>query len=141
VPEAEPFAVGDGALPTHLTLAGPWPLETPLPLRQLEGLRASIDGERYALDRVGTLGDAVCLFPDPDSERMLMGRREKVLDLVGARDGVDTSWRLHVTIGRGLRARPEIEASVLPLLPLRCEIDGLLLARRDANARVTSRAL
>jgi 2'-5' RNA ligase superfamily len=150
VPEAEPFVgpfrrAGDWSsghgIPAHLTIAGPWPLATCLPLRPLRKLRAAIDGERYTLGTIGTLGDAVCLFPDDD--RALLSWRESVLAAVGSSDDTDAGWRIHLTVSRGLAppAMREIEASIATALPLHCEIDGLLIAKHEADSRITVQPL
>jgi hypothetical protein len=98
-------------------------------------------GERYKLAAVGTLGDAVCLFPDDD--RALLRWRKSILAMVGASDDTDASWRMHLTLSRGLAApgMRAIEASIIPALPLQCEISGLLIARRYQDSRITMRAL
>lgn len=150
VPEAEPLVgsfrhSGDWSsgygIPAHLTLAGPWPLSTRLPLEALRKLRAAMQGECYELGALGMLGDALCIFPGDD--RALLDRRLSILAAVGAADDIDASWRMHVTVSRGLApaAMRAIEASIAPALPLRCAIDGLLIARRHPDSRITLHAL
>jgi hypothetical protein len=150
VPEAEPLVgcfrrTGDWSsghgIPAHLTIAGPWPLTTRLPIRPLRKLCSAIRGEHYKLGAIGTLGDAVCLFPDDD--RALLRWRESILAAVGASDETSESWRIHLTVSRGLAppAARAVEASIVPALPLHCEIDGLLIAQRHPDSRVTLRAL
>jgi hypothetical protein len=55
----------------------------------------------------------------------------------------DESWRTHLTVSRGLTptATRAIEAAVLPALPLRCEIDDLLIARRNEDSGTTLQSL
>jgi hypothetical protein len=60
----------------HLTLAGPWPLSHELPREGLAGLAAEARGTRYRLDRVNTLGDAICLLPQDD--RPLLSWRARI---------------------------------------------------------------
>jgi hypothetical protein len=150
VPEAEPFVdsfrrTGDWSsahgIPAHLTIAGPWPLTARLPTRTLRQICAAMQGERYELSALGTLGDALCLLPEDD--RALLRWRESILAAVGMGDDSGESWRMHLTVSRGLTppAIRAIEASIVPVLPLHCEIDGLLLARRDSDSRITLRAL
>jgi hypothetical protein len=150
VPEAEPIVgpfrhAGDWSsghgIPAHLTIAGPWPLSTRIPLHPLRKLRSAMQGERYELGTVGTLGDALCLFPDDD--RALLYWRERILSAVGASDDTDQSWRMHLTVSRGLApsAVRAVEASIRPALPLHCEIDRLLIAQRLPSSRVTLRSL
>ncbi|HTA36172.1 MAG TPA: 2'-5' RNA ligase family protein [Solirubrobacteraceae bacterium] len=150
VPEAEPLVehfrrAGDWSsghgIPAHLTIAGPWPLATRIPERALRELCSQIRGERYALSAIGTLGDALCLFPEDD--RALVHWRERILTAVGTSDETDAGWRMHLTVSRGLAppAVRTIEASIVPALPLHCEIDHLVIARRDADSRVTLQTL
>jgi 2'-5' RNA ligase superfamily len=150
VPEAEPLVSsfrrgGDWSsehgIPAHLTLAGPRPLTTCIPEDRLGKLCAEIRGERYKLDTLGPLGDAVCLFPDDD--RALLGWRGRILAAVGSDDETDESWRMHLTVGRGLAppAIGAVEASIGRALPLHCEIDRVLIAQRHAGSRVTLRPL
>jgi hypothetical protein len=95
-------------VPTHMTIAGPWPLSLRLPAQALARLAAAIQGTRFVLGTVGTLGDAVCLFPEDDSE--LLRWRASILDGVGAPDAIDESWRLHLTVCRG--SSPELVDTV-----------------------------
>jgi hypothetical protein len=121
VPEAEPFVdafrrTGDWSsghgIAAHLTIAGPWPLTTRVPVRALRELCSTIRGEQFKLDTIGTLGDAVCLFPGDD--RVLLRWRDSILTAVGANDDTDESWRMHMTVSRGVTSQEkrEIEASI-----------------------------
>ncbi|HEY1451305.1 MAG TPA: hypothetical protein VGF47_10155, partial [Solirubrobacteraceae bacterium] len=58
-------------------------------------------------------------------------------------DDTDEGWRLHLTVNRGLpsSAMRAIAASIIPTLPLCCEIGGLLIAQRHADSRITLQAL
>jgi hypothetical protein len=150
VPEAEslvsPFRhSGDWSskhgVPAHLTIAGPWPLTTRVPVDRLGKLCSEIRGEQYELGTIGPLGDAVCLFPDDD--RALLRWRRRILAVVGSGDETNESWRMHLTVSRGLTppAMGAIEASIGLALPLHCKIDRVLIAQRHADSRVTLRAL
>jgi hypothetical protein len=150
VPEAEPFVgsfrhVGDWSsghgIPAHLTIAGPWPLTTRLPVNALRKLCSAIQGEQYKLGAIGALGDTVCLFPEDD--RALLRWRDSILATVGADDDTDESWRIHLTVSRGLTpsAMRAIEASIVSALPLHCEVNGLLIAQRHPDSHITLRAL
>jgi 2'-5' RNA ligase superfamily len=110
-------------------------------VQPLRKLRAAIAGERYTLGTIGLLGDAICLFPDDD--RALLRWRRRILAAVGAVDETNESWRMHLTLSRGLTspALGAIEASIGPALPLDCKIDRLLIAQRHADSRVTLRPL
>lgn len=127
-------------VPAHITVAGPWPLSTRLPTRDLGRLAATARGIRFALATVGTLGDAISLFPEDEAQ--LPRLRALVLDAVGTPDAVDESWRLHLTVCRGAtRERvTAVEAMLGVQLPIDCEADGLLLARME-DSRVTVRPL
>jgi hypothetical protein len=50
---------------------------------------------------------------------------------------------MHLTVSRGLAppAVRTVEASLAAALPLHCEIDGLLIATRDTDSRITVQAL
>lgn len=150
VAEAEtlvkPFRqVGDWSsahgIPAHMTIAGPWPLSVPLPLPALSQLSIAIRGTRYTLASVGTLGDAICLFPEDDSA--LMHWRASVLDAVSIVDELDESWRIHLTVCRGSNGRSAdtIETAMGKALPLNCEARGLLLAQMRGDSEVTVRPL
>jgi hypothetical protein len=131
----------DEGIPAHLTIAGPWPLATRLPVRALQEFCSAMQGERYVLDAFGTLGDALCLFPDDD--RVLLRWREGILATVDACEDTDERWRMHMTVSRGLTpaAMRAIEAAITPALPLHCEIDDLLIARRRPDSGTTLRSL
>jgi hypothetical protein len=146
VTEAEPLAqpfrrAGDWSsahgVPAHMTIAGPWPLSLPLPVGALEDLRVAIAGERYTLGSAGTLGDAICLFPEEDGA--LLRWRAKILQTVGIADEVDETWRIHLTVCRVGREGDgsAIEEEMGNALPLRCEVRGLLLAQMLGDSRVT----
>jgi hypothetical protein len=142
-PEAEPIVApsrqgGDWSsrhgVPAHLTIAGPWPLAVELPLQRLAGIRHAMHGERYVLDSVGALGDAICLFPRDGAS--LLRWRARILDAVGAPDQVDENWRIHLTVSRGasLAAARESETSIARALPIACVVGDLLLAEmRDGS--------
>jgi 2'-5' RNA ligase superfamily len=149
VPEAEmavePFRrEGDWSsahgVPTHMTIAGPWPLSVSLPLDALVVLAAEARGLRFVLGEVGYLGDAISLFPEDDDK--LLRLRAAFLDAVGTPDAIDENWRLHLTVCRGAtpELRAEVEASIGDTLPIACEVNGLLLAQMD-DSRVTIRRL
>jgi len=116
-------------IPSHVTIAGPWPLSVELPIGALAGLGAAIEGTRLELPSVGVLGDAVCLFPEDDGE--LLRWRASILGAVGAPDTVDSNWRPHLTVcreaDRGTVAA--VEAAAAEALPIACEARGLLLTR------------
>lgn len=150
VPEAEatvgPFRRhGDWSsahgVPTHMTIAGPWPLSLRLPARALAGLAAAIRGTPFVLGTVGTLGDAICLFPEDD--RDLLRWRASILAAVGEADAVDEGWRLHLTVCRGAteETTTTVEEAIEEKLPIACEARGLLLARMDGEAGVSVRRL
>ena len=128
-------------IPPHITIAGPWPLDLPIPDQALAELAASIQGVQFALDSVGILGDAVCLFPEDDGE--LLRWRARILVVVGIADAVNESWRLHLTVRRGM-PHEDIEATEVALgraLPIACEARGLLLARLLGDSEVAIRQL
>ena len=150
VAEAEtlvkPFRqVGDWSsahgIPAHMTIAGPWPLSVPLPLPTLSRLSIAIRGTQYNLASVGTLGDAICLFPDEDSA--LMQWRASILDAVSVVDELDEHWRIHLTVCRGSNGRSAdtIKEAMGTALPLHCEARGLLLAQMLGDSEVTVRPL
>jgi hypothetical protein len=128
-------------VPAHMTIAGPWPLSLPLPFEALEKLRVAIGGERYTLGSAGTLGDAICLFPDDDGA--LLRWRAKILETVGAADEVDEKWRIHLTVCRVGRdgTASAVEEAMGNALPLCCEVRGLLLAQLHGDSRVTIQPL
>jgi hypothetical protein len=141
----EPFRrAGDWSsargVPTHMTIAGPWPLSVNLSVDALVALAAEARGLRFVLGEVGALGDAISLFPEDDEK--LLSLRAAILDAVGTPDAVDENWRLHLTVCRG--ATPvllaEVEASIGDTLPIACEVNGLLLAQMD-DSDVTIRQL
>jgi hypothetical protein len=122
---------------THITIAGPWPMSLRLPVRALGGLAAAIQGTRFVLGTVGTLGDAVCLFPEDDGE--LLRCRASILDAVGIADAIDEDWRLHLTVCRGAtrEAIGTVEETIGKTLPIACELRGLLLAQMLGDSEVT----
>jgi hypothetical protein len=124
-----------------MTIAGPWPLSLPLPLKALENLRVAIAGEQYTLGSAGTLGDAICLFPEDDGA--LLRWRTKILETVGTADEVDEKWRNHLTVCRAGRdgSGGAAEEAMANALPLRCEVRGLLLAQMHCDSRVTVQPL
>lgn len=128
-------------IPAHLTIAGPWPLTTRFPVDRLGELCSEIRGEQYELGTIGPLGDAVCLFPHDD--RALLRWRKRILAAVGTGDETNESWRMHLTVSRGLTpaAMGALEAAIGPALPLHCKIDSVLIAQRRADSRVTLRPL
>jgi hypothetical protein len=150
VPQAEalvePFRrTGDWSraygVPAHMTIAGPWPLSLELPFRALRNVRAAIAGEQFTLTSAGTLGDAICLFPEND--RALMRWRKRILDAVGDVDQVNEEWRMHLTVCRTSRQGTigAIEQAVAKALPVNCEVRGLLLAQMHGDSRVTVKPL
>lgn len=128
-------------VPPHITIAGPWPSSVRLPIRALEGLAAAIQGTRFVLGSVGTLGDAACLFPEDDGE--LLRWRASILGAVGTPDAVDGSWRVHLTVCRGASqdAVAAVEDRLAGALPIACEARGLLLAQMVDGSEVTIRQL
>jgi hypothetical protein len=127
-------------VPPHITIAGPWPLSVELPTRALEGLAAAIRGVRFVLSSVGTLGDAVCLFPGDDDE--LLRWRASILGAVGTPDAIDGSWRVHLTVCRGASEDvATIEERIGENLPIACEAQGLVLAQMLGDSEVTIRQL
>jgi 2'-5' RNA ligase superfamily protein len=128
-------------VPAHMTIAGPWPLSLCLPLQALRGLSATIAGERYTLESVGTLGGAICLFCEDD--HALLRWRASILKAVGVPDGVDEQWRIHLTVCRESRegTAGAVEEAMGNALPLRCEVRGLLLAQMHSDSRVTVQPL
>jgi hypothetical protein len=126
-------------IPSHITIAGPWPLSVELPTGALKGLAEAIKGTSLELSSVGTLGDAVCLFPEDDGE--LLRWRASILGAVGTPDTVDGSWRPHLTVCReGDRGTvAAVEAATAEALPIACEARGLLLARMLGESEVTVR--
>jgi hypothetical protein len=115
-------------IPAHLTLAGPWPLSHELPREHLAELAAEARGTRYRLDFVDLLGNAICLLPEDDLP--LLSWRTRVLSAVGKPDGVDSAWRLHLTICRDGRDRlMAVRDAVDHVLPLDCEVRDLCIAR------------
>jgi hypothetical protein len=149
VPEAEatvgPFRRdGDWSsahgVPTHMTIAGPWPLSLRLPTRALAGLAAAIRGTPFVLGTVGRLGDAICLFPEDD--RDLLRWRASILAAVGDADGLDEGWRLHLTVCRGATEEATtVEEALDEKLPIACEAPGLLLAQMDGDSGASVRRL
>jgi hypothetical protein len=150
VTEAEPLVgsfrrAGDWSsahgVPSHLTIAGPWPLSLRLPLEDLGELAGAIQGIRYAFSTVGTLGDVVCLFPEDDG--VLLRWRTAIIETVGTADALDEDWRLHLTVCRGATraAVGAVEEAVGEALPLACEVPGLLLVQMLGDSDVTMRPL
>jgi hypothetical protein len=150
VSEAEPLVqrfrrAGDWSsahgVPAHMTIAGPWPLSLPLPLEALGNLRVAIAGAQYTLGFVGTLGDAICLFPENDGA--LLRWRAKILETVGTADELDEKWRIHLTVCRVGRERSgsAVLEAMGNALPLHCEVRGLLLAQMHGDSRVTIETL
>jgi hypothetical protein len=142
----EPFRrAGDWSsahgIPAHMTIAGPWPLSVRLPLEALGELATAIDGARYKLSTVGTLGDAICLFPEDDGA--LLRWRASILEAVGIADAVDERWRIHLTVCRGSNGGTAgaVEEAMGKALPLSCAVRGLLLAQMLGDSEVTVRAL
>jgi hypothetical protein len=116
-------------VPSHITIAGPWPLSAEMPTGALEGLAAAIKGTRFELSSVGMLGDAVCLFPEDDGE--LLRWRASILRAVGTPDAVDGRWRPHLTVcrGSGSGTVAAVEAATAETLPIVCEARSLILVR------------
>ena len=146
VPEAERVvadyrARGDRwtqqGVPAHITIAGPWPLAVAIPSKDLSRVAEAFSGKRYRLDRLGMVGDTLCLLLS--DEAPLLAVRERVIELVGAADAVDAAWRFHLTIARFPQddLAEEVRREVSPLLPLLCTLRGLRLARLLEDARVT----
>jgi 2'-5' RNA ligase superfamily len=123
-------------IPAHMTIAGPWALSVPLPIEELRKLATAIYGIRYTLSAVGTLGDAICLFPEHDD--VLLEWRERIVDAVGVADAVDDQWRIHLTISRGSNGASVgvVEEAMSKVLPLSCEARGLLLAQMVGDSEV-----
>lgn len=127
-------------VPSHITIAGPWPLSLDLPTQALEGLAAAIRGTRFLLATVGTLGDAICLFPEDDGE--LSRWRASILNAVGTADAIDGSWRVHLTVCRGASQDiATVEERIGDTLPIACEASGLVLAQMLGDSEVTMRQL
>lgn len=148
--EAEPIVApfrraGDWSsnhgVPAHLTVAGPWPLAVDLPLSALTDSCEAMLGERYVLDSVGMLGDAICLFAEDDAP--LLRWRARILEIVGAPDRVDESWRIHLTVCRGLTqvAARDVRTAITRALPIACTVNELLLARMENDSLVTLRPM
>jgi hypothetical protein len=123
----------------HITLAGPWLLSAGLPIRALEGLAVAIQGTWFMLARLGTLGDAVCIFPEDDGE--LLRWRANILDAVGNANPIDRSRRVHLTVCRGADQDPVavVEERLGGTLPIAREARGLLLAQMLGDREVTIR--
>jgi hypothetical protein len=151
VPEAEALVdpyrrAGDWShrhgIPAHQTLAGPFPLGTSLPGAALAEIAAEMRGARYELGSVGTLGDALALFPTDDAP--LLRRRERALAVIGAADEVDDDWRMHLTVcrlGSSAADGDEIARSLAGSLPIACEVGVLLIAELDGAGRVSMQPL
>jgi hypothetical protein len=128
-------------IPAHLTLAGPWPLSHELPRERLAELAAEARGTRYRLDRVDTLGDAICLLPQDD--RPLLNWRTQMLSVVGKPDAVSPAWRLHLTICRDESGGQltAVRNAVDRVLPLDCEVGDLCIARLIEPGRAATERL
>jgi hypothetical protein len=124
-------------VPAHITIAGPWPLSQAMPTEHLARVVAAVTGTRYCLDRLGMLGDALCLFPSDVSP--LLAVRVRVIEAVGAADAVTAAWRLHLTIARTQRSEriEEVRRGLGQFLPLSCELRDLCLARLLTSGHVT----
>lgn len=121
--------------------SGPWPLTHELPRERLAGLAAEARGTRYRLNRVETLGDAICLLLHDDGP--LLNWRTRVLSAVGKPDAVSPAWRLHLTICRD-QSRNRLIAvrdAVEHALPLDCEVRDLCIATMIEPGRVVTERL
>jgi hypothetical protein len=124
-------------VPAHLTLAGPWPLETELPLGALAELARQLRGLRFDLGSAGRLGSALCLFPIDD--RALTASRERIIRAVGVPDLVDEEWRLHLTVGRLGKDPMEADEVLSTLergLPIACGVAAVLIAEMEGGQSV-----
>jgi hypothetical protein len=128
-------------IPAHITIAGPWPLSVSLPLEALGELGREMNGARLILDRIGTLGDALCLLPEDDSG--LLRWRASVLEAVGLADSLYERWCPHLTVCRGPEdgTADAIQEALGEALPLDCEVRGLLLAQKLGDSAVRVRPL
>jgi 2'-5' RNA ligase superfamily protein len=139
VPKADPMVdhwrrKGDWSrevgVPAHLTLAGPFRLSDELPMRPLEEIAVRVKGTPFTLDEFGRLGDAICLLLS--EEDPLLRIRREVMKSIG-RPHPGLGQKFHLTIRRGgsevdvTTMRAELE----PLLPLRCEVEDVLVATYD----------
>jgi 2'-5' RNA ligase superfamily len=120
-------------VPVHMTIAGPWPSSLSLPIDDLAGLAAEVR-IRFVLDELGTLGDAVCLFPADDGD--LLRLRASILEAVGTADAIDENWRMHLTVCRGATRNliETVEGEIAGSLPISCSERSLLLAQMDSDS-------
>jgi hypothetical protein len=128
-------------IPAHITLGGPWPLEPDLPAAELKAVSAEGLDTSFSLDRVETLGSAVCLLPsDP---RTLEQYRDRLLASVGLPDVTDRRSRIHLTICREASAEllADVRKALEPALPLRCRTDRVRLVRFSAAGTLSTLVL
>ena len=128
-------------IPAHVTVAGPWPsAAVPAPRAVFARLAASAAPRTLVFRRLGLLGDAVCLFPDPAP--WLDRCRAQAIAAVGTPDGTDARWRPHLTLARLAEATEAAVAALAGRLPvaLPCRVDDAALAVvtiAGGRARVT----
>jgi 2'-5' RNA ligase len=120
-------------VPAHVTLAGPFPLSEDLPFGPLAEVARRAAGTPFTLDEFGSLGDVACLLSS--EEGTLVGIREEAVQAIG-RPRQRLDHRFHLTIARGAS---EVEigamrAEIRPSLPLRCEVENVLVATYEDDA-------
>jgi hypothetical protein len=150
VPEADPLVDdlrrgGDwsrrAGIPAHITIAGPWPSLSILPLRQLEAVARESLRTTFSLDRIDVLGNAVCLLPA--DQRPLQQWRRAILEVLGQADAADQPWRCHLTICRGSCAEQlaGLRERLSPSLPLECEIQEVRVLHFLESDRLSTSVL
>jgi hypothetical protein len=138
VPEADPLVddlrrSGDwsrrAGIPAHITIAGPWPSLPVLPVRELEAVARESLRTPFSLDRVDTLGDAICLLPGDQGP--LQRWRRAIFEVLGQEDSDDRPWHCHLTIRRGFSGEQleDLRERISPSLPLECEIQEVRVLR------------
>lgn len=114
-------------VPAHITLAGPFPLSTELPMERLAPVARSAAGMRFTLSEVSRIGDSICLLLA--DEEPLVKLRSELLKAVGAEPRADGEWPFHLTISRSESISvTTVREALEPSLPPKCEINLLTLA-------------
>lgn len=117
-------------VPAHVTLAGPFPISEELPFGPLAEMTRSARGTPFCLDEFGCLGDTACLLSS--DEGPLLGIHEEAIEAIG-QPHQRLDHRLHLTITRGASEVDvgAMRAEIQPSLPLRCEVEDVLVAAYD----------
>jgi len=132
--DADPWAAR--GMSAHITGAGRGPRSLRLPADALAHLARRAAPTPVTLDRVGVLGDAVCLLLADDSA--ILDLRAAVVAAVGVPDAKDGGWRPHLTVCRAATAATlrRVTAHMADRLPIHTVLGRLAVVQAPGDGTV-----